>query len=78
MKVILESDRDRRVFEWLVEQVGESAVIAAAESLAGARKPYVSNIAKALGLTPPDHLMLTPRETAKQKLSAIKGMLSRK
>ncbi|KIF83941.1 hypothetical protein [Noviherbaspirillum autotrophicum] len=78
MDVIVKSDRDQRTLDWLVAQVGESVVEGACTKLAGARKPYVSNIAKILGLTPPDEMMQTPRDTAKQRIAVIKQMLKEK
>lgn len=73
--MLLESLRDRRVLDWLVEQVGPEAVSVACSRLAGRRRPYPSNIAKALGITPPTELAVTPREDAKRHLSACKALL---
>lgn len=77
MNVIVDSDRDRRTLEWLIAQVGEDAVTAACEQLAGSRRTYVSNIAKVLDLSPPESLKQTPRDAAKGKLQVIKEILQR-
>ena len=80
--IILESDRDRRTYAWLVAQVGAEAVEAAAANLAGGRRPYVSNIAKALGLVVPAAVAAEPapkptdRETARQRVAALRRALA--
>ncbi|MGB7990797.1 MAG: cryptic plasmid protein A [Candidatus Methylophosphatis roskildensis] len=56
MNVIVESERDRRTLAWLIEQVGQNAVERACANLGGKRKPYPSNLAKILGLVPPESL----------------------
>jgi len=75
MKVVIESERDRRTLNWLVLQVGEDKVAAACDSLAGERRAYVSNVAKALGLEPPLDLLQTPTVRARQELLVIKNLL---
>lgn len=57
MKLIVESTRDQRVLDWLVRQVGQEAIANACMQLAGARRAYVSNIAKVLKLCPPPILL---------------------
>lgn len=75
--VIVNSGRDERVLSWLISQVGEQAVLDACAQLAGNRKPYVSNLAKCLGLSPPDDLSLTPRPEAKERVALLRTMLGR-
>ena len=70
-KPIIQNDRDQRVYEWLCEQVGEAAVSEACQSLAGNRHPYLSNIAKNLGLVVPADLAKTPRREAQARLAQI-------
>ncbi|RYE72093.1 MAG: hypothetical protein EOO81_04270 [Oxalobacteraceae bacterium] len=77
MEIILESDRDRRILDWLVGQVGLRAVERACSQLAGERKAYVSNIVKILGLSPPDSILATPRDEALAQLASIKGILKK-
>ncbi len=74
--VLVASARDQRVLDWLVSQVGREAVEGACTRLAGRRRPYVSNIAKELGVIPPDNLTLTPRAIARQRLAECKAALS--
>lgn len=76
--VIVTSERDQRVLDWLVVQVGQDAVEAACSLITGRRRPYVSNVAKALGLTPPSDLAFTPTDLARQHLSELRAMLRRK
>lgn len=73
--VIISNDRDRRTFAWLKSHVGETAIVAAVEQLAGNRKPYLSNIAKALAVDLPKDLMATDRETALKHLAALQAKL---
>lgn len=73
--VLVETARDQRVLDWLIEQVGPDAVTVAANSLAGHRRPYVSNVAKALGLTPPSDLVLSPPRLVQSYLTKCKSIL---
>jgi len=75
MDVIVESERDRRTLEWLIERAGCEAVGQACALLAGRRKPYVSNVAKALGLKPPVSLGSPTREEALVRLAELRRML---
>lgn len=77
MNVIIQSPRDQRVLDWLVQQVGLDAISAACSQLAGGRRPYPSNLAKVLGLTPPESLSLASREVAQAHLDAIYKKLGR-
>jgi hypothetical protein len=61
LPVLVENERDRLGLEWLRGQVSDQAIAEACGRLAGARRPYVSNVAKALGMKLPDNLALTPR-----------------
>lgn len=73
--VVVESNRDQRVLDWLVEQVGHEGVAEACSKLAGARRAYPSNIAKALGLVPPQRLAVASRVDAKVHLEEIARLL---
>jgi hypothetical protein len=74
-QVILNNDRDRRTFTWLRQKAGDDAVAQAIAGLSGARKPYVSNLCKVLGLAPPTALEKTDREVAQTNLAAIRATL---
>jgi hypothetical protein len=73
--VIIESDRDQRTLEWLISEVGASAVEQACSELAGSRKVYVSNIAKVLRLEPPESVRCPPKQEARARLAMLKEML---
>ena len=73
--VILANDRDRRVFAWLRESQGDSVILDAISKLAGARKPYLSNVLKILNLQAPNNLLLTDRDVARAHLANLKAML---
>lgn len=75
--VLVTSDRDQRVLDWLISQVGSDAVMAACERISGRRRPYVSNVAKVLGLNPPPSLVLAPHDVARQHLSKFRALLRR-
>jgi hypothetical protein len=64
--------------DWLVSQVGVDAVESASSLIPGRRRPYVSNVAKALGLTPPSDLALSPPDVALQHLADFRLFLRRK
>jgi hypothetical protein len=76
--IILANDRDRRTLAYLVETCGHERVVRARYALPGRTRPYVSNIAKQLGVTIPEVVVLTPREQGCQQLAEIKKMLSMK
>lgn len=69
---ILDSERDRRTWAWIIAQVGEDA--ARSVDLHG-RRPFVSNIAKALGLMPPANLEVASRDTAQAHLEQIRKIM---
>lgn len=75
-QVILNNDRDRRTLTWLRHQAGDDAITRAISGLPGDRKPYVSNLCKILGLTPPANLVITDRETALSHLAALRAGLN--
>lgn len=68
--VIIANDRDLRSLTWLREHVGDAAIEAAVAQLAGQRRPYVSNVAKALGIEIPSSLALTGVDTARARIAA--------
>ncbi len=74
--VVIESKRDQRVLDWLVEQVGHEAVAHACSKLAGSRKAYPSNIAKVLGLDPPSLLKLACEADSRRHLAEIARLLA--
>lgn len=73
--MITENERDRRTAAWLIENYGAEAVAEAETRIAGARKPYPSNIAKVLGATLPEALKRTENAAARQKLAELRRML---
>ncbi|SUB32442.1 protein A [Neisseria gonorrhoeae] len=54
------------------------AVAEAETRIAGARKPYPSNIAKVLGASLPEALKRTENAAARQKLAGLRRMLDGK
>lgn len=76
--VILANDRDRRVYDYLIATCGEKRVANARQQLPGRTRPYVSNIAKMLGVTIPDAVVITTREDGRRQLAEIKKLLSAK
>jgi phosphate starvation-inducible protein PhoH len=76
--VILANDRDRRVYDYLIATCGETRVTNACRQLPGRTRPYVSNIAKMLGVTIPDAVVITPRAEGQRQLAEIKKLLSAK
>ena len=73
--VIVANERDKRALTWLRAQVGDDAIRDAVGRLAGARKPYVSNLAKILGLTIPESTEVADDEVARRYLAKIQTML---
>jgi hypothetical protein len=57
--VRVQNERDRQVLAWLRGQVGDAAIIAAAQSCAGPDvKPYLSAVCRALHVTPPRYAVV--------------------
>ena len=57
--VRVQNERDRQVLAWLRGQVGDAAIIAAAQSCAGPGiKPYLSAVCRALRVTPPRYAVI--------------------
>jgi len=73
--ILLLNDRDRRTLAWLRSQVSDEAIAAAVERLVGARRPFVSNVAKVLGLIVPEGMDRSTREEALRHLAAIRAKL---
>ncbi len=73
--VVVETKRDQRVPDWLLEQVGHESVAEGCSKLAGARRACPSNIAKALGLVPPKRLALATKADAVVLLEEIARLL---
>lgn len=61
---IVSNDRDRRTLIWMRAQVGDDAIRNTIATLPGQRRPYLSNIARALGLVLPASLALPPAGSA--------------
>ncbi len=76
--VIVENERDRRTLRWLIDNVGHDAIREAIQRIPGNRRPYVSNVAKVLGVTPPKSLEIADRETALRHIDAIRRQLAKK
>lgn len=76
MNAIIESERDKRVIAWIIAQVGEDETKrAVAVVVAGGRKAYSSNIAKALSLVVPKNLEFASKEVGSAALKAMLAML---
>ncbi len=69
------NDRDRRTLAWLRSQVSDEVIAGAVEHLAGARRPFVTNVAKVLGLSIPEGMDRSTREEALRHLAAIRANL---
>lgn len=61
---IVSNDRDRRTLAWLRAQAGDAAIRDTIATLPGQRRPYLSNIARALGLVLPASLAADPAPRA--------------
>lgn len=76
----LESDLDRRVLAWLRAAVGDEAIRDAVARIPGRRRPYVSNLCKALGVAVPPEVVdpsraALAREEARARLMALRRQL---
>lgn len=71
MGLMIESNREERMLGWLLDEFGDEAVTAACQRLAGNRRAYVSNLAKALGSLPPKALATSPAPEALDRIRQI-------
>lgn len=78
MDVILESPRDQRTLDYLVECCGVERVRRARANLPGETRPYVSNLAKTLGVKVPESVVLTPHPEGQVKIAEIARDLAAK
>ncbi len=76
MNVIIESKRDQRTLDWLIAQAGPEAVESACAGMGG-RRQYVSNIAKALGLNPPESLQRPPRQEVFEHVARLRERIGK-
>lgn len=78
--VIIESDRDRIEFDYILEIRGADWVKYAIDNLIGKRKPYVSNIAKIAKLDIPQNLVdkrtVLNAEESLKVIDQIKALLN--
>ncbi|MGO4325987.1 hypothetical protein AB4Z48_14140 [Cupriavidus sp. 2TAF22] len=81
--VRVQNEYDRQVLAWLRERIGDAALQAAAQRLAGDRKPYLSTICRSLKVTPPSRRALrnqagrATREVGDRYLASIRQLLAR-
>lgn len=76
-EVILNNARDRRTLAYLLEECGVTRVRRAHEQLKG-RLPFVSTLAKILGITIPERIIATPREQGRVEIEKIKADLRKR
>ena len=78
--VRVQNERDRQVLTWLRSQVGDAAIIAAAQSCASPGvKPYLSTVCRALRVTPPRYAVVrnATAEVGERHLASIYQILQR-
>jgi hypothetical protein len=75
--ILVETSRDRRALCYLLSEFGEAAVCSARERLAGSRRPYVSNVAKVMGVKIPVIVETTNSPVAEDELAKMSSILKR-
>ena len=78
--VRVQNERDRQVLTWLRGQVGDAAIIAAAQSCASPGvKPYLSTVCRGLRVTPPRYAVVrnATAEVGERHLASIYQILQR-
>lgn len=73
--IIITNERDKRTLRFLVHAVGAEAVKQAVNRLAGARKPYLSSIAKVLNVPLPSSLEIADKSTAQAHIAAVRARM---
>lgn len=77
-KIIISNEKDERVYEWLIKQVGKEKIEWAVNNLSGNTKPYLSNIVKKLNLSIPSAVSKTPTPKARRELRQLLDFLDKK
>jgi hypothetical protein len=78
--VRVRNDQDRQLLKWLIETVGDAAIVKAAQACArGDAKPYLSTVCRQLGVSVPrlSTQRSHPGEVGEQHLQAIYQILQR-
>ncbi|WP_165987862.1 cryptic plasmid protein A [Caballeronia sp. SBC1] len=78
LDIIVESERDQRTLDYLISTCGFARVRGAREKLPGETRPYVSNLAKFLGVTIPIEVLATPQSEARQHITELKERLAKR
>lgn len=74
--LLIENVKDQVIADWLKSQFSDVELAAAVSQLAGQRRPYVSNVVKALGVTvPPDVSAKASRAVAADALASMRKNL---
>lgn len=74
--ILIANRRDERAIAWLIEQAGFEAVHQACRKISGNRKLYPSNLAKALGLSIPQSIIVAPISDARERIRDLLTLLS--
>lgn len=74
--VIVLNARDERAIAWLIDQAGFDAVQQACGKIAGNRKLYPTNLARILGLSIPQSVVVTPVSEARDRVRELLALLS--
>lgn len=74
--VLMLNERDEREVAWLIDQAGFDAVQQACEKIAGNRKLYQTNLAKILGLSIPQSIIVTPVSEARGRVRDLLILVS--
>lgn len=74
--VLVLNARDERAIAWLIDQAGFDAVQQACEKIVGKRKLYPTNLAKILGLSIPESVVVTPASEARDRVRELLTLLS--
>jgi hypothetical protein len=77
--VRVRNEQDRQLLKWLIDAVGEAAIVKAAHGCArGDAKPYLSTVCRQLGVSVPRlSIQRSPGEVGEQQLQAIYHILQR-
>lgn len=81
--VILENERDRRIYKYLIDLYGKNSVFDAITKITGARKPYISNVVKIMNVKIPSAITepavfnnsTQKQQIAKQNLASVRQLL---
>lgn len=73
--LIIANAKDQVIADWLRQIYSDAELAAAVAQLAGNRRPYVSNVCKVLGVSPPPDVTATATDALRRATLDVVGKI---